>query len=150
MLELVQYTRWNISVCICRRGHTQLYENGEFKYPVTSFCSDYSFWSEEGKCLDGNKAENFTEARKCNADFKNTFGIDTEEACLKKKFRTNENKTEGSFYCKQSKTCIQKSWACDGHVNCIMCKHLPTTGDIFEMSPVLGKCLYTIYGQAFA
>ena len=23
-----------------------------------------------------------------------------------------------------------------------MCKHLPTTGDIFEMSPVVGKCLY--------
>ena len=35
-------------------------------------------------------------------------------------------------------------------VESAMCKHLPTTGDIFEMSPVLGKCLYTIYGQAFA
>ena len=23
-----------------------------------------------------------------------------------------------------------------------MCKHLPTTGDIFEMSPAIGKCLY--------
>ena len=38
---------------------------------------------------------------------------------MNKTFRTNENKTEGSFFCKKSKTCIQKSWTCDGHVNCI-------------------------------
>ena len=49
----------------------------------------------------------------------NTSGIDSKESCLKREFRTNENKTESSFYCEQSKTCIQKSWTCDGHVNCV-------------------------------
>ena len=107
-------------------------ESKKFSFPVTSFCSDHAFWQD--KCFSKEIAQNYTLARNCNVTH-NDSSIGkkvTEDSCLATKFPTSSvGIYDDSFYCNRSKTCIPKSFTCNGAVNCVhaededfeLCKH---------------------------
>ena len=67
-------------------------------YPVTSFCSDLSFWHD--KMFERDLTKNYT--------YLNSTGYENKDLCESKE----------KFYCQKSRMCVPKSFMCDGSVNC--------------------------------
>ena len=74
-------------------------------FPISSFCSDFSFWHD--KCFDEEElAMNYTTPKNCGVYNQTTIGNFSD--C-----------TGDYFYCEKSNYYICKSLICDGSVNCI-------------------------------
>ena len=85
----------------------------------SSFCNDFSFWSNK-KCYNDEQAKDYTTARHCKTyskydNYTINFVNHTEELCSQISKLLNTD----TFYCKKSKSCIKKSWICDGSEHCI-------------------------------
>ena len=90
---------------------------------LSSFCSDYAFWHDK-VCYNNSEevAENYSRVRYCDTYKEFKPENETQQSCNEKTLWLNPPyllDKEETFYCKISKTCIPRSWTCNGLVNCI-------------------------------